>query len=148
MKIKNPLVVEGLPRLPFYSLELQANIKKVTHTCTMAVWYCISLWQILDSVQPHVHIKGSLVIVDYQDKERIDMLIRQAFLDFMMSPQMLGLLSQHQTIVRLFPRPVIRLQSSCLLQAYNQLFPHENTSFIEKFITSQACVNYWPPVIV
>ena len=131
--------MECLPQLPFNSLELQANIKKVIHTFTMAVQYCMSLCQILDSIQPCVHVKGSLVIVDYQNKERIDMLIRRAFLDFMMSPQMLGLLPQHQTIVRLFPRSVIKLQSFCLLQAYYQLLPHENTGFIEKFITSQVC---------
>jgi len=80
-----------------------------------------------------------MVVVDYQDTDKIDTLIRWAFLDFMMSPQVLGLLSQHQTIVRIFPRSVIKLQSSCLLQTYAQSLQHENINFIEKFITSQVC---------
>lgn len=98
--------------------------------------------QILDSVQPCMHVEGSMVIVGYQDMDYINALIRWAFLDFMMSPQMLGLLLQHQTIVRLFPRSVVKLRSSCLLQAYNQSLQRENTNFIKKFMTSQACENY------
>ena len=83
-----------------------------------------------------------MVVVEYLETDKIDMLIRWAFLDFMMSPQMLGLIPEHQTIVRLFPRSVIKVRSTCLLQAYTQLLQHE-TSFIEKFITSQVCANYF-----
>ena len=96
------------------------------------------MYQILDSLQPCLQVKGSLVVVDYHDKENIDLLLRRMFLDFMMSPQMLGLLSQHQTIVRLFPRSVIKLRSSSLLLTYTQLLQHENANFIEKFINSQV----------
>lgn len=107
------------------------------------------MYQILDSVQPYVHVEGSMVVVDYQDTEKIDTLIRWTFLDFMMSPQMLGLLPRYQTIIRLFPRSVIKLQSCCLLQDYKQSLQHENTDFIAKFTTSQVDTkNVFPLVIV
>ena len=139
LKIKNPEIVECLPELPLNSLDLQANIKKVVYLFLQHIGLTLLyMYQILDNVQPYAHVEGSMIIVDYQDLEKTDALIRWTILDFMMSPQMLGLLPQYQTIIRLFPRSVIKLQTSCLLQAYKQSLQHENANFIAKFIHSQV----------
>ena len=68
-------------------------------------------------------------------------MIRIAFVEFIMGPEMLGHLDSHLTIFRLFPRPVVNLRQESFLASYSKGPPDNDTRFITYFMQSQVIKN-------
>jgi hypothetical protein len=75
-------------------------------------------------------------------QDETDILIRIAFVEFLTSSDMLGLLDSHLTIFRLFPRPVVSLRKASFLAAYSKQKLKVDMKFISYFIQTQSVEYY------
>lgn len=91
------------------------------------------------------------VRISFQEKESIesatevtsieakaDVMIRIAFAEFLMGPEMLGHLTNHLSIYRLFPRPVVSLRLTSFLGDYLKGKPNLDPEFIKHFVRTQV----------
>jgi hypothetical protein len=70
--------------------------------------------------------------------DEVDVSIRTAFVQFLFDPELLGHVSQHLCIYRLFPRPVVALRNAAFMAAYKATSAIGDTSFIEDLIKTQV----------
>lgn len=65
-------------------------------------------------------------------------MIRIAFAEFLMGPEMLGHLTNHLSIYRLFTRPVVSLRLTSFLSDYLKGKPNLDPEFIKHFVRTQV----------
>ena len=87
-----------------------------------------------------IHYTSDDIHEEYPSVENeVDVLIRLAFVEFLFCPDMMGLLENHLTIYRLFPRPVVSLKRTSFINEYMVRKGDKNTDeFINTFIRSQV----------
>ena len=68
----------------------------------------------------------------------VDVMIRIAFIEFIFSNEILGLLERHLCVFRLFPRPVVSLKQVSFTSAYEKACPNTDKTFIKELIRSQV----------
>ncbi len=68
----------------------------------------------------------------------VDVMIRIAFIEFIFSNEILGLLERHLCVFRLFPRPVVTLKHVAFASAYEKACPNTDKTFIKELIKSQV----------
>jgi hypothetical protein len=68
----------------------------------------------------------------------VDVMIRIAFIEFIFSNEILGLLERHLCVFRLFPRPVVTLKHVAFVSAYEKVCPNTDKTFIKELIKSQV----------
>lgn len=68
----------------------------------------------------------------------VDVMIRIAFIEFLFSPEILGLIEKHLCVFRLFPRPVVTLKQVAFLSSYEKTCSNTDKSFIKELIRSQV----------
>lgn len=68
----------------------------------------------------------------------VDVMIRVAFIEFIFSSEILGLLERHLCVYRLFPRPVVSLKLVSFMSAYEKSCPNTDKTFIKELIKSQV----------
>lgn len=78
------------------------------------------------SVAPNLFVYGN-------DVDSVDIAVRVAMVRFFNSPNMLANLVEHTRTIRLFPRPVVALQTKSFLQSRSKV-----STFIEEFCKTQA----------
>ena len=71
-------------------------------------------------------------------KWEMDVRIRVAFVQFLLSSEVLGNIDQHLSIYRLFPRPVVVLKASTFMNSYLQSSSVADKQFIHDLIQSQV----------
>ena len=69
----------------------------------------------------------------------IDVMIRVSFVEFLFSPEILGLIDQFLCVYRLFPRPVVMLRKSSFLRSYEKVVGTADTTFVRGLMQSQVC---------
>ena len=70
--------------------------------------------------------------------DNVDVMIRIAFIEFIFSNEILGLLERHLCVFRLFPRPVVSLKQVSFASAYEKACPNTDKTFIKELIRSQV----------
>ena len=68
----------------------------------------------------------------------VDVMIRVAFIEFIFSYEILGLLEKHLCVFRLFPRPVVSLKQVAFMSAYEKACSNTDKTFIKELIKSQV----------
>ena len=68
----------------------------------------------------------------------VDVMIRVAFIEFLFSSEILGLVDKHLCVFRLFPRPVVTLKQVAFLSSYEKTCSNTDKSFIKELIRSQV----------
>ena len=68
----------------------------------------------------------------------VDVMIRIAFIEFLFSSEILGLVERHVCVFRLFPRPVVTLKQVAFLSSYEKACSNTDKSFIKELIRSQV----------
>ena len=68
----------------------------------------------------------------------VDVMIRIAFIEFIFSHEILGLLERYVCVFRLFPRPVVTLKQVAFVSAYEKACPNTEKTFIKELIRSQV----------
>lgn len=91
-----------------------------------------------------IHYSSDNIHEEYPSVENeVDVLIRLAFVEFLFCPDMMGLLENHLTIYRLFPRPVVSLKRTSFINDYMVRKGDKNTDeFINTFMRSQSVEYY------
>ena len=68
----------------------------------------------------------------------VDVMIRIAFIEFLFSSEILGLIERHLCVFRLFPRPVVTLKQVAFLSSYEKTCSNTEKTFIKELIRSQV----------
>ena len=71
-------------------------------------------------------------------KWEVDVGIRVAFVQFLLSSEVLGNIDQHLSLYRLFPRPVVALKTSTFMSSYQKSSSVADGKFIRDLIQSQV----------
>ena len=89
--------------------------------------------------------QGSSLLFNLEDDpstrelgDDVDVMIRIAFIEFIFSNEILGLLEKHLCVFRLFPRPVVSLKQVSFVSAYEKACPNTDKTFIKELIKSQV----------
>ena len=89
--------------------------------------------------------QGSSLLFNLEDDastrelgDDVDVMIRIAFIEFIFSNEILGLLEKHLCVFRLFPRPVVSLKQVAFASAYEKACPNTDKTFIKELIKSQV----------
>lgn len=88
-------------------------------------------------------LKGCGETMDSID-DILDTEIRTAFVEFLLCRNMLGLLTTHMYIIRLFPRPTVSLKSHAFSSDYHKVVSEDSSSpdFVGRIIASQCVRNF------
>ncbi|XP_011405011.1 PREDICTED: MAP kinase-activating death domain protein-like [Amphimedon queenslandica] len=121
-KLESPIHqdIDLLEKFPVTLLQLQADLRQALDK--------------MEEVEKSSHSIADLTRL----KDETDVLIRVAFIEFLLGPEMLGCIDNHLTIYRLFPRPVVDLRLESFLAAYVKKTKIRDIEFISNFIKSQS----------